>query len=502
MVLRHFNLREQPFGVTPDPRYLFGTATHREALAALLYGIESGLGFISLIANPGMGKTTILFEALARLNKKVRTVFLFQAVQTPTDLLRALLIDLGESNPPASIVDLETRLNEILLEQSKTGTSLVLVIDEAQNLDRSVLEAVRMLSNFETPSRKLLQIVLCGQVQLAERLADPELLQLRQRISIFACLTALSPIETGNYIRHRLQVAGYAGTQPLFNPGAVDLIARHSGGIPRNINNLCFNALSIGCALRKDTIDAAIVREVIDDLKVNLEARTEQIAIRDVAPEQNRPTFSERMRSGWPRFRVAAIAFVLFAAATIVGDFVLARSGVDLLGSLRAKTPAAQTPPAQNDANLLTPVAAPEPQPATYPARSAEQTLAPPPADPAAQPVPPSQAQAQPANSTAASPAQSGKTSRQRRRRGIAAHRGRPFAAPGSAIQLVEVHRRQSLSSMCAEQFGDCGPSLLARIVKLNPQIADPNHLEPGKKVIMPVAVSTPEDGSYAPAGG
>jgi hypothetical protein len=121
MVLRHFNLREQPFGVTPDPRFLYASATHREALAALLYGLESGLGFVSLIANPGMGKTTILFEALGRLGDTARTVFLFQSIQTPLDLFRALLIDLGEKNPQGSVVDLETRLNEILLEQSKTG---------------------------------------------------------------------------------------------------------------------------------------------------------------------------------------------------------------------------------------------------------------------------------------------------------------------------------------------------------------------------------------------
>src|SRR5580704_14942074 len=241
MVLRHFNLREQPFGVTPDPRFLYASATHREALAALLYGLESGLGFVSLIANPGMGKTTILFEALGRLGDTARTVFLFQSIQTPLDLFRALLIDLGEKNPQGSVVDLETRLNEILLEQSKTGKKLIVVLDEAQNLDFAVLEAVRMLSNFETPSRKLVQIVLCGQLQLGDQLDRPQLLQLRQRISIFASLDSLSTTEIANYVQHRLKVAGYESAKPLFTIGAIAMIARHSGGIPRNINNICFN---------------------------------------------------------------------------------------------------------------------------------------------------------------------------------------------------------------------------------------------------------------------
>ncbi|MGB6691838.1 MAG: AAA family ATPase [Terracidiphilus sp.] len=191
MLLSHFHLREQPFGVTPDPSYLFDTPTHREALAGLLYGIHSGLGFIALTAMPGMGKTTILFEALTRLDKKAKTVFIFQGIHSPTELFRALLIDLGEKDPQGTLIDLEMRLNEILVKQNESGQRLVVVLDEAQNLDDSVLEAVRMLSNFETARNKLLQVILCGQQQLANRLAEPELLQLRQRISIFATLNSL-----------------------------------------------------------------------------------------------------------------------------------------------------------------------------------------------------------------------------------------------------------------------------------------------------------------------
>ena len=142
----------------------------------------------------------------------------------------------------------------------------MVVIDEAQNLDDSVLELVRMLSNFETSREKLIQIILSGQPQLAEKLASPELVQLRQRVSIVALPKTLSPEETALYIDHRLRTAGYSAEKPLFTEAALALIADRSEGIPRNINNLCFNALSLGCALQRKTIDCDIVREVVADL--------------------------------------------------------------------------------------------------------------------------------------------------------------------------------------------------------------------------------------------
>jgi type II secretory pathway predicted ATPase ExeA len=268
MVSQHFKLREQPFGVTPDPKYLYASASHREALASLLYGLQSGLGFVALIAKPGMGKTTLLFDVLRRLRDTRTTVFLFQTITTPVDLLRAILIDLGIKDVRESLVDLQTQLNKVLLNQSAAHKSVVVVIDEAQNLNDAVLETVRMLSNFETASQKLMQIILAGQPQLAEKLMTPELLQLRQRISIFAHLTPLSMTETAAYIIHRLRFAGLGREASIFTPSAVALIAQHSEGIPRNINNLCFNSMSLAFALKRTEIDSEIVDEVISDLNV------------------------------------------------------------------------------------------------------------------------------------------------------------------------------------------------------------------------------------------
>ena len=191
--------------MTPDPRYLYPSPTHREALASLSYAIQNGRGFMSIVARPGMGKTTILYQLLTRLEASARTVFLFQTLCRPEDLLRSLLRDLG-------IVDnggdyrMQEQLNEVLLVEARLGRRVVVVIDEAQNLSDSVLELLRCFSNFETTRDKLMQIILAGQPQLREKLALPHLVQLRQRMSIFARLHPFTVEETLLYVRHRLRV--------------------------------------------------------------------------------------------------------------------------------------------------------------------------------------------------------------------------------------------------------------------------------------------------------
>jgi general secretion pathway protein A len=267
MFLDFYGLNLQPFGVTPNSGYLYPSRSHREALASLYYGIESDRGFMALIARPGMGKTTLIFHLLEKLRPGARTAFLFQTQCSPDEFLRFLFSDLGcdaRNNDP---VALRAELNEILLTEAKAGRRVVLFIDEAQNLSNSVLETIRLLTNFETPEHKLFQIVLSGQPELAERLALPELVQLRQRISIVTRISPLNTAEIPEYINHRLKVAGYCGDL-LFAAGAMELIASHSEGIPRTINNLCFNSLSLGCARRKKVIDDSIVREVISDLSL------------------------------------------------------------------------------------------------------------------------------------------------------------------------------------------------------------------------------------------
>lgn len=268
MYLEFYRLREQPFGVTPNPQYLYFSQTHREALASLSYGVESGCGFMALIARPGMGKTTLLFRLLDYLKNSAGTVFLFQTQCNSHQLLRLILGDLGLDAQEQDPVRMHMQLNEVLLQEARAGRRVVLAIDEAQNLKEEVLETVRLLSDFETPRSKLLQIILAGQPELAAKLARPSLSQLRQRISILCRLNPFPLNETARYIEHRLKVAGYQG-RPLFTPAAIEVIAQESQGIPRVINTVCFNALSLGCALGRHRIEPEIVREVLADLTVH-----------------------------------------------------------------------------------------------------------------------------------------------------------------------------------------------------------------------------------------
>ena len=268
MYEKYFGLREQPFGVTPDPRFLYLSAAHREALASLYYGIEANRGFLGLIAKPGMGKTTILFHLLEKFRSSARTAFLFQTQCSSREFMRFLLAELGYESDGNDFVRMHEEFNRRLLQEARAGNRFIVVIDEAQNLEPSVLETVRLLSDFETPRAKLMHIILAGQPELADKLASPGLAQLRQRVSIVHGLAPLSPGEIKNYIEHRLRIAGYEG-EPLFTPGVYGDIARFTEGIPRNINNFCFNALSLTCALQKKVVDSEVVKEVIADLDIS-----------------------------------------------------------------------------------------------------------------------------------------------------------------------------------------------------------------------------------------
>jgi general secretion pathway protein A len=268
MFLDFYGLREEPFGVTPDSRFLYLSPEHREALASLYYGIEAGRGFMALIAVPGMGKTTLLFHLLERFRSSARTAFLFQTQCTSREFMRFLLNELGcESGIGQDPVVMHDEFNRLLLQEARAGRRCIVIVDEAQNLDFSVLETIRLLSDFETPRAKLLQIVLAGQPGLADKLAHPSLAQLRQRISLIGRLSTLPPHEIRNYVQYRLKMAGVK-QQGIFTDEACEMISELSLGIPRNINNLCFNALSLGFALRQKTIGADIMREVATDLDI------------------------------------------------------------------------------------------------------------------------------------------------------------------------------------------------------------------------------------------
>ena len=292
MFLDYFRLREQPFGVTPDPRFLYPSPGHREALASLIYGIESNLGFGSLIARPGMGKTTLLFHILEQYRQSARTAFIFNTQCDSSDLLRSLLAELDDQPVPeqALAFHLHERFKQILAKELQARRRVILVIDEAQNLDHTAMETIRLLSNFESANFKLLYIVLAGQPELSAKLRRPELSQLQQRIPIFASLEHLSHEEIFMYIDHRLRVAGHIG-RPLFTRQAITEIAGLSQGVPREINRVCFNSLSLAYASSKPVVDSSVVEEVATDLGLSQllrQEREEGAVVRDVTTTSSR----------------------------------------------------------------------------------------------------------------------------------------------------------------------------------------------------------------------
>ena len=268
-VLTFYGLPQQPFDVTPDPAFLYFTGSHRGALASLKEGIEHFRGFMTLVAEPGMGKTTLLNQLMEDLADSARVIFLFQTQCTSRELLSYILNELEVDHAGMDIVAMHRALNQALLEEMLRGRRFVLIVDEAQNLQGPVLETIRLLSDFETTHSKLIQIVLAGQPQLAETLMAPSLVQMRQRIAVLANLKALSPEETSAYVEHRLRAAGSSG-RVLFATGALDAIAELSGGVPRSINSLCFSALLEGFHRGLETIEADIVKEVAG--RLNLES--------------------------------------------------------------------------------------------------------------------------------------------------------------------------------------------------------------------------------------
>ncbi len=264
-----YGLTEAPFDITPNPRFLFYSAKHREAFNHLLYGIRERKGFVQLTGEVGAGKTTLCRAAMEQLDQHYTTALILNPVMSAEELMRAIGFEYGL---PVSGLDKLTTLaviNNFLLHQVEQGKDTVLIIDEAQDLTDELLEQVRLLSNLETDNRKLLQIVLMGQPELRDRLNNPKLRQLRQRITVRFHLPPLSTEEMGQYIRHRLKTSGANGL-PYFTKPALWRVQRYSGGIPRLINAVCDKALLAGFVRQTGKINFGIVGQAIRELEGNI----------------------------------------------------------------------------------------------------------------------------------------------------------------------------------------------------------------------------------------
>lgn len=265
MINEFFGFPENPFHLTPDPRFLFLTNSHQEALASMIYGIQEKKGFVSILGEVGTGKTTLVRHLLNLLDPRIKTVFIHQTFLSFEELLKEILSELDLPLGDQSKFFLIRRFNDYLIQRLARNETLALLIDDAQNLSKEGLEDLRLLSNLETERFKLLQVVLVGQPELEEKLNSEDLRQLKQRIAIRRWIRPLTEEESRQYMDHRLNKVG-SGIQKVFTSDAVSLICRYAKGIPRVINILCDNAFLIGYALQKKKIDEGIVREVLSDM--------------------------------------------------------------------------------------------------------------------------------------------------------------------------------------------------------------------------------------------
>jgi type II secretory pathway predicted ATPase ExeA len=281
---RHFRLTQAPFNITPDPRFLYLSESHREALAQLQYGIDARRGFIVLTGEVGTGKTTLIHTLLGRIGEGTHSALIFSAITSPLELLRYVCEEFKLVDPLAQIRDTHeyiALLNDFLLQRYRAGENAALIIDEAQNLAADVLESIRLLSNFETTKDKLLQILLVGQPELNDRLNTPQLRQLKQRVTLRHHLRPLSLSECQEYISSRLKLAG--GNPDLFTPKAIAEIYRYAGGIPRLINVICDNAMINAYAIDQFLIEPLLIQEVAADLNLFVSAARPSLVRHEVA---------------------------------------------------------------------------------------------------------------------------------------------------------------------------------------------------------------------------
>jgi general secretion pathway protein A len=325
MYHRFYGLRESPFALTPDPVFLYLSDSHREALASMTYGVQERRGFVLILGEVGTGKTTLIRRVLEQFGADIRTVYIYNTDVTFDELLAMVLRDLEIPCESLSRLEMTEVLNDYLLKEAAAGRYVVLIIDEAQHLSPSVLEQIRMLSNLETATGKLLQVILAGQPELAEKLARRELRQLRQRIGLIAELKPLTAEESARYIAHRLEVAGHRGGS-IFTARALRRIHHASGGIPRLINVLCDKALVLGYASGARRIDRGLVDDVVKDWDV-YDRRTPVAPALPRGRSHGRNRMRQRARPRWLALSLLAVAVVVTCVAVIVSRWDLGFPG-------------------------------------------------------------------------------------------------------------------------------------------------------------------------------
>ena len=269
MYNKFYGFKEQPFNLTPNSRFFFPSVKHTDVLDSMTYAIQQRKGFIVITGEIGSGKTTVCRTLLNRLDGRTQTALVTNTHLSGKDLLMAIMDDLEIEYTPGSKAKLLSQLNDYLIQQLRYDNNVILIIDEAQNLKPSVLEEIRMLSNLETETEKLIQIILIGQPELKKKLTLDRLEQLRQRIAIFVHLSPLNKQEAEEYIAHRLKIAS-GSERKYFTQEAIDLICQFSKGVPRIINQICDSAFLTGYIKEASVIDELIIDEVIGESPISM----------------------------------------------------------------------------------------------------------------------------------------------------------------------------------------------------------------------------------------
>jgi general secretion pathway protein A len=303
-----FGLKENPFNVNPDPRYLFLTKQIEEALSGLMYGIQTRKGFITLTGEVGTGKTTLVNRLLDWLHlKRTKTAFLFNSRMNTNQLFDFIMAEFDIPCDNKSKSQQLMKLNHWLLERYRAGETAVLIVDEAQNLTFPVLEEIRLLTNLETSTEKLLQIVLSGQPELEERLKLPQLRQLRQRITLRCRTMPLTSEQTHDYIQERLRIAGGDPQQELFSEKALESVHYFSMGIPRVINLLCEHALINSFVEQQKVVEVKVIEEVAREFQLDeVEPLAPPASLRPDAEVFQSEQFIQNLGEALSRFRVGA----------------------------------------------------------------------------------------------------------------------------------------------------------------------------------------------------
>ena len=481
MYCNFFGFSETPFDVTPDPKFLYLSPGPREMLAALVYGIRYRRGFITIVGEVGTGKTTLLNTILGQLDEKTKVAYIFNTAVTFEQMLTMALLDLGlaRSDETVSKVEAIQRLNDFAIRQLASGGNVVLIVDEAQNLDGDSMENLRLLSNLETPKHKLIQIILSGQPELDVKLSRPELRQLAQRISLRRYINPLSEKETYEYIQHRLSVADYSGPS-LFSRRARQMIWEYSEGVPRKINILCDNALLVGYAMGGKTIEASIVEEAIRDLSWS--PFSEAVERQAKTPTEERLPQSKG-RTYRPRLVLAAS--LVFLACVILVTWLLSGDSplhVKSNGQLGGHDTVAATAPSQPDSSDQS-AAVDDPDLHNPAAIAKEVTVA---SAPQEELEPKPQAVDEEADGYQSLAADPVAVKHQQPAVDLEPSTSERGESQTREQQMVVVKRGDSLSRIIIRAYGSYNGATLSTVLQENPEIQNPDLILVGQSIELP----------------